>query len=201
MGLLVRDDSRLFRGYFKEMCKLIGIHIGYQYVVKKEMTIHSEDNSTLSMPIPLDIIFDENPTIDTLNKLGWVSEIGEQRPIVINMPYDTPHLTVNARVIIETIDGVNRPRVFKITKIKSDLEYPDAYTCAVVPVFDQYKQKNQYTLVNSEKVNQEKSERTSEDQPYRYITNTEDIDTTPEKHKEWEITFNFINDKNSPYSG
>lgn len=174
---------------------------GYQYVTKKEMTIHSEDNSEFSMPIRLDIIFDENPTVDTLNKLGWVSEIGEEKPIIINVPYNTPNLTVNARIIVESVDGVKRPRVFKITKIKSDLEYPDAYTCSVVPVFDQYEQKNQYTLVNAEKVNQEKSERTSEDQPYRYITNTEDIDTTPEKHKEWENTFNFINDKNSPYSG
>lgn len=201
MGLLVRDDSRLFRRYFSEMCKLIGISVGYQYVVKKQMTIHSEDNSILSMPVRLDIIFDENPTIDTLNKLGWVAEIGEQRPIIINVPYNTPHLTVNARITIESIDGVQRPRVFRITKIKSDLEYPDAYTCVVVPVFEQYPQKNQYTLVNAEKVNQEKSERTSEDQPYRYITNTEDIDTTPDKHKEWENTFNFIDDKNSPYSG
>ena len=27
MGLLVRDDSRIFRRYFKEMCKLIGISV------------------------------------------------------------------------------------------------------------------------------------------------------------------------------
>lgn len=201
MGLLVRDDSRLYRRYFNEMCRLIGITVLYQYVVKKEMTIHSEDNSILSMPIQLDILFDDNPTIDTLNKLGWITEIGEQKPIVVNVPYNTPNLTVNARITVETTDGVKRPRIFQITKIQSDLEYPDAFTCAAVPVYDQYSQRNQYTLVNTEKVNQEVSNRTSQDPDSLYITGQEKIDTTPTKHIEWENQYTFIDDKNSPYSG
>ena len=165
MGLLNRQDSKIFRGYFNEMCKLIGISVGYQYVTKKELTIHSEDNSELSMPIRIDILFDENPNIDTLNKIGWVSELNDQKPIIANLPYNTPNLSVNARIIVESIDGVARPRVFRITKIQSDLEFPDAYTCALVPVFDQYTQKNQYTLVNTEKISQDESKRTSKDQP------------------------------------
>lgn len=165
------------------------------------MTIHSEDNSKLSMPIRMDILFDEDPSIDTLNKIGWVSELGDQKPIIVNLPYNTPYLTVNARIILETVDGVNRPRVFRITKIKSDLEFPDAYTCAIVPVYDQYKQKNQYTLVNTEKLNEEESKRTSQDQPYKYITDNDVVDSIPDENKEWENTYTFINDKNSPYSG
>lgn len=201
MGLLNRSDSLIYRRYFREMCKLIGISVAYQYVIKQEMTIHSEDNSDLSMPIRLDILFDENPSIDTLNRLGWISETTEQKPIVANLPYNTPNLAVNCRITIETTEGTSRPRVFKITSIKSDLEYPDAYTCALVPVFDQIVQNNQYTLVNNDKVNQNVSERTSSDQPYKYLTNKEDIDTTPEKQKQWNEEFNFINDDKSPYSG
>lgn len=201
MGLLNRNDAVIFRKYFSEMCKLIGQSVGYQYVVAKDMTIHSEDNSQLSAPIRLDILFDENPSIDTLNKIGWVSELNSQQPVIANLPYNTPKLTVNARITIESVDGVSRPRVFKITKIASDLEYPDAYTCALVPVFDQYPQKNQYTLVNTEKINQDESERTSKDQPYKYITNSFKIDTTPQEQIDWENKFTYINDKNSPYSG
>lgn len=201
MGLLNRSDSKIFRQYFAEMVKLLGQSVGYQYVVEKNLTIHSEDNSKLSMPIRIDIMFDENPTVDTLNTLGWVSELNEQRPIVINMPYNTPNLTVNARIIVESVDGVDRPRVFKITKIVSDLEFPDAYTCAIVPVYDQYVQRNQYTLVNAEKISQEEAERTSKDQPYSYITNSQKIDTTPEENIKWENTYQFLDDKNSPYSG
>ena len=201
MGLLNRADSTIFRRYFNEMVKLIGQSVGYQYIVEREMTIHSEDNSKLSSPIRLDVLFDENPTVDTLNALGWTSELNSQQPIVVNMPYNTPNLTVNARLTIESVDGVSRPRVFKITKIASDLEFPDAFTCAIVPVFDQYKQKNQYTLVNTEKISQEEGERTSKDQPYLYITQHQAIDNTPKEHKEWESSYNLINDKQSPYSG
>lgn len=201
MGLLVRDDSRIFRGYFSEMCKLHGISVAYQYVVKSDMTIHSEDNSYLSSPIRIDILFDQQPSVDTLKRLGWVTELNTLQPIVINMPYNTPNLTVNARITIQSIDGTPRPRVFKITTIQSDLEYPDAYTCSVVPVADQSYQKNQYTLVNTEKINEEDSPRTSKEQPYQYENGTHSIDTVPEQHKEWENKYNFINDKNSPYSG
>lgn len=201
MGLLNRQDAKIFRGYFSEMVKLIGQSVGYQYVVKKELTIHSEDNSVLSAPIRIDILFDENPQVDTLNRLGWVSEINQQKPIVINMPYNTPNLTVNARVTVESVDGVARPRVFKITQIASDLEFPDAFTCAIVPVFDQYVQKNQYTLVNHEKINQDESDRTSKDQPYKYVTDEHNIDNTPKENIEYENKYTFINDKKSPYSG
>lgn len=201
MGLLTRKDAKLHRRYFEEMCKLIGQSVGYQYVIKQEMTIHSEDNSTLSMPIRIDVLFDENPQTDTLNKLGWVSELNEQKPIVVNLPYNTPNLTVNARIIIETVDGLNRPRVFKVTTIKADLEYPDAYTCALAPVYDQYTQRNQYTLVNAEKMNQEDSVRTSEDQPYKYITAAHAIDNTPEDYKKYAQQYDFINEQKSPYSG
>lgn len=201
MGLLNRQDSTIFRKYFNEMVKLIGQSVGYQYIVERDMTIHSEDNSKLSVPIRLDVLFDENPTVDTLNTLGWTSELNTQQPIVVNMPYNTPKLTVNARLIVESVDGVKRPRVFKITKIVSDLEFPDAYTCAIVPVFDQYKQKNQYTLVNNEKISQTEGVRTSKDQPSLYITSQQKIDNTPEEHINWESNYSLLNDKQSPYSG
>lgn len=152
------------------------------------------------MPIRLDIIFDENPSVKTLNKLGWVTEIGEEKPIIATLPFNTPNLTVNARLIVESIDGTPRPRVFKITKIASDFEFPDAYTCAVVPVYDQYTQKNQYTLVNTEKINEKASDRTSKEQPYQHITNQFEIDTTPKDYVDYENTYTYINDKNSPYS-
>lgn len=201
MGLLNRQDAQIFRSYFSEMAKLIGISVGYQYVIKQEMTIHSEDNSQLSAPIRIDILFDENPSVDTLNRLGWVSELNEQKPIVVNLPYNTPHLTVNARLTIESTDGVARPRVFRITQIQSDLEFPDAFTCAIVPVFDQIPQKNQYTIVNTEKLNEEESERTSKDQPTEKLTGSNKIDTTPDKYKFWNDTYNYIDDSRSPFSG
>lgn len=201
MGLLTRNDAKLFRGYFDEMCKLLGQSVAYQYIVKRDMTIHSEDNNDYSMPIRIDIIFEENPTVDTLNRLGWLTELQDQQPLIAYMSYNTPKLTVGARIMIESISGTDRPRLFKITKIGSDLEFPDCYTCALVPVFDQLPQTNTYTLVNHEKINLKGSERTSKDQPNKYITSDHNIDTTPEEHTEWHDKYSFINENNSPYSG
>lgn len=201
MGLLNRADATRFRTYFSEMCKLIGISVSYQYITKGDMTIHSEPNNNYSMPIRIDVLFDENPTVDTLNRIGWVSELGDQKPVIINLPFNTPKLTVGARIMVESNDGVARPRLFMITKIASDLEFPDAYTCAMVPVFDQYPQANEYTLINHEKVDQEQSKRTSADQPYKYITSEHEIDTVPKKYVEWSNEYNFIDNQDSPYSG
>ena len=200
MGLLNRSDARHFRKYFVEMAKLKGISAGYQYIIKQEYTIHSEDNSTLSAPMRIDILLDENPPIATLNRMGWVIESNDSpKPIIATLPYNTPNLTVNARIILETIDGVNRYRTFKITKIISDFEYPDTYTVALVPVYDQKPQKNHYTLVNNEKISTDNSDYTSENQPYKYLTEKEEIDTTPQEYIKWSENYSFIDDRKGPY--
>lgn len=200
MGMLIRNESLLQRKYFKEMCKLVGISVAYQWVTKQEYTIHSEKNFQYSQPIRMNVILNENPTIETLNTYGWLSELGDTLPIVAHIPFDTPNLKVGCRITLATIRGTNRPRIFDIIKIGSNLEYPDSYTVALAPVLDQFPQRNQYTLVNNEKVSQEMSEVTSKEQDTLYTVNTEVIDTTPEEFIEWENNFSFINTEDSPYS-
>lgn len=201
MGMLIRNEALLQRRYFKEMCKLVGISVAYQWVTDKKYTIHSEKNFKYSQPIRMDVILNENPTIETLNTYGWLSEIGDSLPLIAHIPFDTPNLMVGCRITLATIRGTNRPRIFDITKIGSNLEYPDSYTVALAPVLDQFPQRNQYTLVNNEKVNQDKSDVTSNEQNSLYTTNTEVIDTTPEPFKDWENNYSFLNEDDSPYSG
>ena len=74
-------------------------------------------------------------------------------------------------------------------------------TETLAPVLDQFPQRNQYTLVNNEKVSQEKSEVTSKEQNSMYTINTEKIDTTPNTFIDWENNYNFLDDSDSPYSG
>lgn len=194
MGMLIRNEALLQRRYFKEMCKLVGISCAYQWVTDQSYTIHSERNFKYSQPIRMNIILNENPTIETLNTYGWLSELGDSLPLVAHIPFDTPNLKVGCRIILATIRGTDRPRVFDITKIGSNMEYPDSYTVALAPVLDQFPQRNQYTLVNNEKVSQEKSEVTSKEQNSMYTTDTEVIDTTPQKFIDWENNYNFINE-------
>lgn len=200
MSMLVRNDTLLQRKYFKEMVRLVGISCAYQWVTKQEYTIHSEKNFEYSQPIRMDIILDENPTIETLNTYGWLSELGDTLPIIAHIPFNTPNLKVGCRITLATIKGTDRPRIFEITKIGSNLEYPDSYTVALAPVLDQFPQRNQYTLVNNEKVSQEKSEFTSKEQNSSYTTNTEIIDTTPKQFIEWENNYELISDEPSSYS-
>lgn len=201
MGMLIRDSALLQRKYFKEMVKLVGCSAAYQWVTDKNFTIHSEKNFKFSDPVRINLILDENPTIETLNTYGWLSELGDTLPIIAHLPYDIPNLIVGCRITLATTKGTNRPRIFDITKIGSNLEYPDSYTVALAPVLDQFPQRNQYTLVNNEKVSQEKSEVTSKEQNSMYTINTEKIDTTPNTFIDWENNYNFLDDSDSPYSG
>ena len=154
-------------------------------------------------------LIEEMPRYFVATSMKWLSSLAK---IVIDpnrCPVSTEEFTTyefeqdkDGNYISGYVDaGVARPRVFRITKIVSDLEFPDAFTCAIVPIFDQYIQKNQYTLVNHEKINQDESNRTSKDQPYKYITDNHEIDNTPKENIEYENKYSFINDKKSPYSG
>lgn len=180
---------------------MFGLSAAYSWVVKKEFTAHSEKNFTYSQPIRINLILNENPTIETLNTYGWLSELGDTLPLIAHLSYSTPYLQVGCRITLATVKGTNRPRIFEITKIGSKMEYPDSYTVALAPVLDQIPQRNQYTLVNNEKINQVPDEKTSMENKDDYTIKTDSIDTTPSSNTVFENTFSFISDDNSPYSG
>ena len=149
MGRLTDDDAKQFRSWFTEMSRLLGIHVGYQYPLGNEKTIHSEPNMAMSNPIELDIIFDENPTINTLKKHGWVTEIGENKPVVAQVPYNTPNLQRYSRIIIPPIGTVIRERIFEVTAISTILEYPDCWTVRLAPVYNTIQEKHEDNLNNA----------------------------------------------------
>lgn len=149
MGLLTNTDAQQFRNWFTEMANLLGIKCGYQYPLGNEKTIHSEPNMSMSNPIELDIIFDENPTIDTLKKHGWVTEIGENKPIIAQVPYDTPNLQRYSRIIIPPIGTVIRERTFEVTAISTILEYPDCWTIRLAPIYNTIQENHEESLNNA----------------------------------------------------
>ncbi len=152
MGLLTDEDSKQFRTWFCEMAKLVGWKVGYQYPLGDQKTIHSEPNMPMSNPMQLDIIFMENPTQDTLKKHGWTVEIGEQKPVVAQVPYDTPNLQRYSRFIIPPVGTIVDSRVFEVTAISSILEYPDCWTVRLAPVYKTIQEDNDYTNLNIDKM-------------------------------------------------
>ena len=64
MGLLTREDSTLFRQFFKEMTKLRGLSVEYIYPVDEDVTIHGQIIPDFSSVFKLDIMFETNPKIN-----------------------------------------------------------------------------------------------------------------------------------------
>lgn len=155
MGLLTQDDAEIQRGFFNEMCRLLGQTIMYQYPLTVDKTIHSEPNIELSDPVRLDIIFNENPTVDTLRKHGWATEINGSLPVVAQVPYDTPGLARYARITIPPVGNVMRERIFEVTAISTFLEYPDCWTVKLAPVYKSIKEQNDYANGNIEYIDTE----------------------------------------------
>lgn len=149
MGLLTKNDSTLYRNWFKEMCRLRGISVGYQYATDTIKTIHSEFQSTYSDTISIDIIFDANPKVNTLKKLGWVSENSDDKPYIAYLPYDTVNLNTESIIVIPpSVENNTRSRKFKVTSITELIEYPDCWICTLAPVFDTETLNNDYSESN-----------------------------------------------------
>lgn len=150
MGVLTKeDDATLFRSWFKEMAKLRGFSVKYRYVKDGlSITTHGELNpNDLSDPIDIDIIYEQNPRMKTLRNIGWISESQDDKPYIMMLPFDTPHLSQEARVYIPANYELltNGFKEFKITSVNMNLEYPDCYICTVVPVFQNDIVKDDYT--------------------------------------------------------
>lgn len=148
MGLLTREDSTLYRGFFKEMARLRGIPVKYYYPARDEMTIHSEILPEYSSPIEMDIIFETNPKVKTLKAIRWVSENPDDKPYIAMIPFDAPNLQTKCIIEIPPIGSVDSPRRFEITTINTLIEFPDCWTCTLAPLFDNDKVKNDYGQTN-----------------------------------------------------
>lgn len=165
MGLLTNNDAKIFSQWFKECCRLRGISVKYVYPVTENVTIYSEIQPEFSDLIDLDILFDENPTVKTLKRIGWVSEDPEDKPAIAHLPIDTPYLMTKARILIPPIGQAIPGRWFEVTSIHSNLEYPDSYTVTLAPVFNSEKAKTNYEETNYNYVEDERANQPLEDVP------------------------------------
>lgn len=138
MGELFKQDLTLFRHYFKEQARLLGIHVQYKYPIDMDFTVHGQENPLgYSEPIELDIIFSESPKLATLKRLGWVSEDSKDKPYLIQVPFDTPNLQKGSLVILPAPLPLGESKTFKITEITVDQLFPDSYYCKVAPKFEE----------------------------------------------------------------
>jgi len=136
-GILInKNDIKLHRQWFKELCRMIGINILYKAPRKdKTYDLHGELLSHYSEPIKVGCIFEDHPTQQTMKRLGWTSELQESNSI-IHLPDDLPDLQIGALVIVPSGQDSTKGRVFKIIKMSTIAVYSTTVACEIGPVFD-----------------------------------------------------------------
>ena len=142
-GLLINQDIKLFREWFKEMTELMGINCIYRAPRKsKEFDRYGELDSKYYEPITVGVIFQEHPDQKTLKKMGWVAELQENASI-IHVPYDLEHLEVGALFTIPSgIDGANG-RTFRVISMQNIMIYPASIACEIAPEYEDTAQRNE----------------------------------------------------------
>ena len=137
MGELFKNDATLYRKFFKEQAKLLGVHVQYRYPIDLDYTLHNQADVTgYSEPIELDIIFDQSPKLKTLRRLGFISEDPNDKPYIIQTAYDTPNLQKECLFYLPSPLPGTESRVFRVTEITMDQILPDSFYCRLAPVFE-----------------------------------------------------------------
>lgn len=135
-GFLLTPDIKLFRQYFREMVRLIGIHILYRAPLRdKHWTAYAEIESNYAAPQLVGCIFTEHPDQRTMKKLGWISELQENASI-IHVDYDLPYLQVGSIFIIPSGIDSAKGRIFRVIEMQNGIVYPASITCAIVPEYE-----------------------------------------------------------------
>lgn len=135
-GLLLNEDIKLQRFYFKEMTRLIGIICFYLSPKQdKHYTSHAEISSNYNKAEPVGCIFQEHPDQKTMKKMGWDAELQDGESI-IHIPYDLHDIQVGSLFIIPSgIDGA-KGRLFRVTEISNIMIYPASLMCKIVPQYE-----------------------------------------------------------------
>lgn len=135
-GILLNNDIKLHRQYFKEMVKLLGINVIYR-AVKPGMkyTTYAELDTNFEPPMLEGCIFDEHPTQQTLKKIGWVSELQEGSSI-IHLRYDLENIQQGCLFIIPSGLDDGKGRMFRVVKLTTGIIYPATITCEIVPEYE-----------------------------------------------------------------
>ena len=157
-GMLTHADAKIWRQYFREMVKLLGIRVLYRAPKPgKDYTLYREIDANYEEPILVGCIFDQHPTQQTLRKIGWVSELNENSSF-IHVDYDLPGLQQGALFIVPSGLDDGKGRLFRVVKMVTEIVYPASITCEIVPEYeDDFESisggKNIKELVESEELN------------------------------------------------
>ena len=134
-SLLIGNNIKLHRLWFKQMCQLIGVKVIHKAPRKsKNYTNYGEIEGNYEQPVATWCIFEEHPDQQTMKKLGWNSElVGEA--LIIHVPYDLCGLQQGSLFIVPSGIDNTKGRVFQVVKMTTSIIYPASITCQIVPYY------------------------------------------------------------------
>ena len=130
-GLLINDNIKLHRTWYKQMLALHGINCKYRApLANKENDIHGDLQTSYKPEIIVGCLFEEHPNQKSLRKAGWVAELQEGSSM-IHVPYDLPDLQVGA--LFEVPSGLDngKGRLFRVISLSNIMIYPASIACEI----------------------------------------------------------------------
>ena len=135
-GVLLNENAKLHRQYFREMVKLLGITVLYRAPLpNKHYTNYAEIDSNYAPPIKVGCIFTDHPQQQTLKKLGWMAELQDNASI-IEVDYDLPNLQQGSLFIVPSGLDDGKSRLFRVSKMTTSMVYPSSVVCEIVPEYE-----------------------------------------------------------------
>lgn len=130
-GLLINQDIKLYRTWFKQMTALHGINCKYRAPLSnKEYDNYGDLQTSYKPEIIVGCLFDDHPNQKSLKKAGWVAELQEGSSI-IHVPYDLPGLQVGALFEVPSGLDTGKGRLFRVISISNIMIYPASIACEI----------------------------------------------------------------------
>lgn len=135
MRSLIQSDALIHRKYFKEVLDAYGVpSLYFQCKPKKDYNSSGELSSRYYDPQKTKVLFEQVPQMRTLKKLGWVTELDQQQPIV-HLWYDLPGIEVGCLLKVKDPFTKSSGRFFRLSKLSGiGIIYPVGLTAQIVAV-------------------------------------------------------------------
>ncbi len=135
-GFLLSPDIKIYRKYFEEMVKLMGIQVVY-YAPRpgKRYTTYDEVKDNYQQPEVVGVIFEDHPDQKSMKKMGWAAELQESSSL-IHVPYDLHDIQKDALFAIPSGLDHTKGRLFRVTQLTNTMVYPASIACEIVPEYE-----------------------------------------------------------------
>lgn len=132
--LLNPNNIKLHRFWFDRVVKQRGVMLIYRQPKEgKEYSGYGELDSAYYEPKKVGCLFEEHPTIWTMRKLGWNSELTDSN-LIVHVPYDLEGLQAGALFIVPSAIDNTQGRVFKVLRMSTTMIYPASIACEIGPM-------------------------------------------------------------------